>query len=52
MIAKGLVRNVKILLLDKDAYVLDTQSEALVQETLDQVALGEVLSYCEVTDSE
>ncbi len=52
VIARGLVRNPKILLLDKATSALDTQGETLVQETLNQVALGEVLSYCEVTDSE
>ncbi len=52
MIARGLVRNPKILLLDEATSALDTQSEALVQETVDQVPLEEVLSYCEVTDSE
>ncbi len=51
-IAWGLVRNLKILLLDEATSALDTQCEALVLETLDQVPLEEVLSYCEVTDSE
>ena len=39
-IARALVRNPEILLLDEATSALDTQSEAVVQETLDKVVMN------------
>lgn len=50
-IARALVRNPEILLLDEATSALDTQSEAVVQETLDKVVMSCIGQHAEFVNS-
>ena len=50
-IARALVRNPEILLLDEATSALDTQSEAVVQETLDKVVMNCIGQHAEFVNS-
>ena len=50
-IARALVRNPEILLLDEATSALDTQSEAVVQETLDKVVMNCISQHDEFVNS-
>ena len=50
-IARALVRNPEILLLDEATSALDTQSEAVVQETLDKVVMSCIGQHAKFVNS-